>query len=109
ALAWEERLVHEDLEHPRPGCVDGRRQHNEGKRQPDEPAVGAGVGPEALEDFPRGKRRGGLDNVGPPRVSGPVWRLPASQALQQWKREATNEGRAGTGDTGAATAAGLSG
>ena len=71
-LAWDEHLVHDDLEQPDPGCVDGRRQHNEGKRQPDEPAVGAGVGPEALEDFPRGKRRGGLDNVGPRRVSGPV-------------------------------------
>ena len=70
-IARDEHLVHDDLEQPDPGRLDGGRQYNEGKGQPDEPAVWAGIGPEACEDFSQGKRRGRLNNGGPRRVSGP--------------------------------------
>ena len=51
-IAGDEHLVHDDLEQPDPGRIDGRRHHNEGKGQPEEPAVRLGVGPEARENFP---------------------------------------------------------
>ena len=71
-IARDEHFVHDILEQPDPSRVDGGCQHDEGKGQPDDPTVRAGIGPEAREDFPQGKRRGGLDNVGPRRVSGPM-------------------------------------
>ena len=53
-IARDEHPIHDDLEQPDPGRLDGRRQDDEGKGQPDEPAVRPGIGPEASEDFAQG-------------------------------------------------------